>query len=110
MLPQFNPNLLKGVVAEYQHLTNNVQDHVEFMGYLGNCGFTAPFDWMAWTETVGDHWDSDTSLIDNADIDTLRKLVVAHQRIERTSEGHLEHLFDTGYMDKIFKRVEQLTP
>ena len=113
MLPQFNQYQLKGVVAEYQQLKNQGLKQVDiedFLGYLESCEFIAPFDWLNWVKTIGSHWQDDLGLIDNGDIETLRRLVMAHLRFNRGLDGHIESLFTNGYMDRVFNRVDQLTP
>lgn len=131
MLPPFNQNQLKGIVDGFRRMpgkASSVQqnayypangsaghhhslDEVEALfEQLNNSGFISTFDWAQWAQTMPQGWQTDANLLNNADVDTLRSLITAHQRIERTSEGHIDALFASGYLDKFFDRLEQLAP
>lgn len=87
---------------------HTLEDILELIAHLDSSGFTAPFDWVQWSSKLPPGWQTDPSLIDNADTDMLRGLMTAHIRVNRHSRGHLEELFRNGYMDKLFHRLEEL--
>ncbi len=69
---------------------------------------TAPFDWIEWSKQLPENWATTPSFLETAELETLRRLLVAHLRLERTVFGHIDTLFRSGYMDKFIDRLEQL--
>lgn len=131
MLPPFNQYQLKGVVDQYLRMPGNINKHHSggyhpaqgnaghnhsmreidgLMAQLDNSGFIGPFNWQDWSKNMPQGWETDINLLNNADVDTLRSLMTAHNRIDRTADGHLDGLFASGYIDKFFDRLAQLAP
>lgn len=73
-------------------------------GVSGN-GFIQPFDWMNWRE--GEQLVDDPVLLRRANLQTLRKLLTAHVRADRFSEGHLAGTFESGHILMILKRMAE---
>ena len=76
---------------------------LRFEQALYNNGFIQPFNWSAWAEGV--RLVDNPALIERASLQTVRKLLTAHVRADRFSEGHLAHLFQTGKIVMLLKRV-----
>lgn len=72
-------------------------------------GFTAPFDWQ--TEFNGREDDlKNITLVHSADLETLRKIMTAHLRIDRISGGyHLPLLIQSGYWAACIARIDDLS-
>src|ERR1700719_4708719 len=64
------------VVQEVQKLL------MDFVAALDQHGFTEVFDWNAWVASLNGAID-DPALLATADIDTLKKLITAHIRMNR---------------------------
>lgn len=79
---------------------------LDFLTALSSHGFIQPFQWMAWEE--GKQLVNNPALLQKVGMQTLRKLLTLHVRADRFSEGHLAHIFDTGQMTAILKRIETL--
>lgn len=87
------------------HLDDSVLD---LFTDLEKTGFIAPFDWHAWADELGPGWNNDRELLESADLDTLRRLLIAHQRLERVHRHHLDTLFRSGYMEALFRRLQEV--
>jgi hypothetical protein len=69
--------------------------------------FMVPFDWMK--EVPKASLDPDNlSELKTADAAQLRKLLIAHLRLDRFLEGHLERLLTSGYLDQLLARLKAL--
>lgn len=70
-------------------------------------GFTAPFDWQGeFGERLQDL--ENVEVLQGADLEQLRKIMTAHTRIDRFSDGHLDHLIRTGYWNRCIERLRML--
>ena len=78
------------------------------LGAMEMSGFIEIFDWMAWVESIGADNLNSTSYLKTADLETLRKLMSAHIRLERFSAGHIQKLFRSGYMQAFFEGLERV--
>ena len=47
-------------------------------------------------------------LLSKANLQTLRKLLTAHVRADRFTEGHLAAMFESGHMTMILKRIAEI--
>ena len=71
--------------------------------------FMEPFDWQ--TEFKGRDADlNDIGYVMQADLETLRKLMTTHVRIDRLSDGeHLNRLIASGYWGACLARMHELS-
>ena len=67
-----------------------------FIGTLNSTNFVYSFDYISWIQDSGISL-SDTSMLDEYDLDTMRKLMTAQIRIGRFAGGHIQHLLNCGY-------------
>jgi len=51
---------------------------------------------------------NDETLLEEADLETLRKLLTTHVRKDRFCEGHLDYMFECGHITAILERLQQL--
>ena len=79
---------------------------LDFIRALSGNGFIQPFDWMNWRE--GEQFVDHPELLRRANLQTLRKLLTAHVRADRFSEGHLAGTFESGHMRLILKRMAEI--
>ena len=92
--------------------TEDMQDIYEntiyrsFLTALDVTGFVAEFDYGSWIADLKDI--TDPALLDQADLEFLRKIVTAHVRFDRFLGGHLEELFASGYFVRVLERLEVL--
>ena len=80
----------------------------DFLRTLGENGFIQPFDWPQWVE--GQQLVDNPRLLLNASLQTLRKLLTAHIRADRFSEGHLAAMLESGHIGMILKRMAEIHP
>lgn len=80
---------------------------IDFAGALEQHGFIEVFDWNTWLASLGRPIE-DPSLLATADVDTLRKVITTHIRMERFVRGHLESLIRTGYFSAFLDRLQVL--
>jgi hypothetical protein len=78
-----------------------------FVKTLYSEGFIVPFDWPAWQEEAKQYLDNPT-LLDEADLSTVQKLLTTHVRKDRFVGGHLAAMLDNGHIHAILKRLEAL--
>ncbi len=65
------------------------------------------FDWLEWQETAEGYVTHPARLID-ADITTLRRLLLTHVRKERFVSGHLAAMIDCGHILAVLQRLDSL--
>jgi len=95
-------------VIQEPHELYGVEKIREFLTELDVSGFNLVFDYQAWMEEQTSGFHKDVTFLQKADLDTLRKLMTSHIRIERFVAGHLKELFDNGYMVAFLNRLEEL--
>lgn len=78
-----------------------------FIRALYEQNFVLTFDWFNWSETATKYQENPQAL-NSADLLTLRKLLTAHVRADRFTEGHLAAVLQSGHIVAILKRVRQL--
>lgn len=74
---------------------------------MSTSNFIAPFDWQAFIATLGRPAD-DPAVLQDADLDTIRRLMTAHVRTDRFVGGHLDRLTASGYIDTAMTRLREL--
>ncbi|MGW8250244.1 MAG: ADP-ribosylglycohydrolase family protein [Anaerolineales bacterium] len=87
----------------YFEYTSQVLD---FTRVLSVNSFIQPFDWMRWVE--GEQMVDNPGLLQKASLQSLRKLLTAHVRADRFSEGHLAEIFESGHVTLILKRLAEI--
>ena len=65
------------------------------------------FDWGSWTDEAKRYLASPDSLAE-ADLLTIRKLLTTHVRADRFMEGHLGHIFESGHIVEILRRLKAI--
>ncbi len=78
-----------------------------FFRSFDDSGLFIPFDWGNWQNEAA-RLCADPSLIQNADLLTIRQLLTTHVRKERFCEGHLAALCASGHIVSVLKRLKQL--
>nr|WP_281354525.1 DUF6508 domain-containing protein [Pseudomonas akapageensis] len=71
--------------------------------------FMAPFDWMKAFSGSKRAEMEDASLLDTADIEQVRRLLIAHVRADRFCPGHLSSIIRDGYLDRALDRLRVLS-
>lgn len=79
---------------------------LDFIRALSGNGFIQPFVWMNWRE--GEQLVEHPSLLRKANLVTLRKLLTAHVRADRFSEGHLAAMVESGQIRTILERLAEI--
>jgi len=69
--------------------------------------FTSPFDWQTEFESNPESLE-DVEQVKTAGLEDLRKIMTAHIRIDRMSNGHLESLIESGYWNQCLARMDEL--
>jgi len=83
------------------------RDVIDMLETMDETQFLAPFDWLAEFEDRREQL-LDPAVIDQADLETLRKIMMAHVRIDRQSGHHLDRLIASGYWQRCLARLAQL--
>jgi hypothetical protein len=78
-----------------------------FFRSFHDSGLFIPFDWPSW-QNEAERICADPSLIQKADLQTIRRLLTTHVRKERFCEGHLSSLCKSGHIVSVLKRLKQL--
>jgi len=79
----------------------------DFITVICATDFVAPFDWMTEFPKDDPRWD-DVHLLKEADAATVRKLLIAHLRLDRFSDGHLQRIMTSGYLEAALSRLRTL--
>jgi hypothetical protein len=83
------------------------QDVLDFLRTLEEEGFMCALDWAQW-QPVAERYIRHPELIEDADLDTLRKLLTAHMHKNRLSTGHLEGMLLRGHIVALLRRLKTL--
>ena len=62
------------------------------------------FDWMAWQHEALAYLDYRLRL-ETADLATIQKLLTAHIRADRFSEGHYDAILENGFLRDLLERL-----
>lgn len=103
----------ENVSRSVEHDTNVMEDRsfIAFLDALNYTGFVETFDYIAWAEQRGrknDMPENSAEEVKNMDLEELRKLITMHLRTERFAEGHMQKLFEEGFFNEFFNRLETL--
>ena len=90
-------------VFPYYNYNSEVHNFLEAL-YENN--FIQPFNWSNWDE--GKQLIDNSDLLDNASLQTLRKLLTTHVRADRFSEGHFAYMIETGHIVRILRRMAEI--
>lgn len=85
---------------------NYTPDVFDFIKTHSANGFIQPFDWMNWQEE--EQLMDRRTLLQKASLQTLRKLLTAHVRADRFSEGHLAAVFESGHITMIMTPMAEI--
>jgi len=94
-----------GVIAVATEL---LPDADAFFYDLYGHGWVVSFDWPSWSERMGTDYIESLEVVSEADLPTLRRLVTAHVRADRFSDGHFLHMLKTGYLTAVLRRLYEL--
>jgi hypothetical protein len=78
-----------------------------FVAALDREGFVIAYDWDAWLQASPDYV-AHSELLADADLETLRRLLTAHVRADRFTDGHLAEMHRTGHLAAILRHLEEL--
>lgn len=84
---------------------------LNFLDALNYTGFVENFDYIAWERQrsqANNMSENPIEEVENMDIEELRKLLTMHIRVERFAEGHMQKLYEEGFFNKFFGRLEDL--
>lgn len=78
-----------------------------FMHNLFENDFIQPFDWGEWqSEAV--RYVQTPAWLEQADLETLVKLLTLHIRKERFAEGHFAEMVECRHIQKILERLQEI--
>jgi hypothetical protein len=98
------PILEKGRSTEQPETTASFLDG--FTRDLYDAHIIYSFDWPSWQDTA-QHLVNDSSALQNASLEDLRKLLVTHVRKDRFCEGHLHGMFECGHLVEALRQVAE---
>jgi hypothetical protein len=76
----------------------------DFHQSLYQQGFIVEFDWVIWAEEL-ERYRSESGALQGADLLTLRKIITAHARKDRFSEGHFAGELQGGHLLAVLRRL-----
>ncbi|HMQ29469.1 MAG TPA: DUF6508 domain-containing protein [Chloroflexaceae bacterium] len=79
-----------------------------FVATLYREQFITPFDWVSWMPEVQRYVEGWDTALATADLASLRKLMTAHMRADRFSEGTLAAQFESGHITAVLRRLKQI--
>jgi O-acetyl-ADP-ribose deacetylase len=110
-LPLFEGPAESLYTEDTEHLTFTPFDYspelVRFIETLYEQNFIIVFDWPSWHDEASRYMD-DPDLVAQADLQILRKLLTAHVRADRFTDGHLAEMIDLGHLLAILKRLQAI--
>lgn len=78
-----------------------------FIDALHQHGFIRPFDWTAW-QAHAQRYVNDSTLLQEADMETICKLLTTHVRKDRFCDGHFADMVECGHVTAILRRLKHL--
>jgi len=85
----------------------NAAPIMAFGSALHESGLLIRFDWPSWQEEAARLYD-DPSLISQANLETIRRLLTTHIRKDRFCQGHLACACESGHIVAVLKRLKEL--
>ena len=83
------------------------EEALRFIQSLYDNGWVVSFDWPEWTEIAG-MYVKDAHKLDEADLNTIRRLLTTHVRQEKFCEGHMAQVFECGHLVAILRRLKAM--
>ena len=74
---------------------------------LYDAGLIVQFDWMEWTDQAQQYVNR-PELIEDADFDTICRLLTTHVRNDRFCDGHLSTMSLSGHVSALLQRLKAL--
>jgi Family of unknown function (DUF6508) len=90
----------------FPYFTLSPDSHAFYKALYDN-GWIVPFDWSSWQDEAV-RYVNDVTLLEEADLETLRKLLTTHVRKDRFCEGHLDCMFACGHLSAILHRLQEI--
>ena len=78
-----------------------------FQHILYEEGFIVDFDWPNWQEEAERYYQQ-PKLLDQADLETICRLLTTHVRKDRFCEGHLACMLRDGHIAAILHRLKEI--
>lgn len=75
---------------------------------LYRAGVVGGFDWPTWIRNDGRRFSQDPSVLASASLEDCRRLLAAHVRADRFTEGHLVEALRSGQVLAILRRIDEL--
>jgi len=76
-----------------------------FVSTLYKTDFLVEFSWPDWQDKALQYYKN-PSLLEHADLTTIRKLLTLHVRKDRFFDGHLSSMCEDGHIQSILRRLE----
>lgn len=117
MLPKIskkNMSIIMSATPDFKRLRSAGSTDAEwqkslelFLQLLYSQGFVQRFDWQS--EFSGkEQYLRDDAALSSMTLEEVRKVLIAHVRLDRLSEGHLNSIALSGYLEQLIKRLEVL--
>jgi hypothetical protein len=114
MLPPILPKDIDDILAFIRLYSINYasgaseDDIVNLIQIMDENQFIAPFDWVSEFSHGQDPRLHDAGLIAHANLELLRKIMVAHVRLERFSPGHLSMFLSSPAWEEWQNRLTEI--
>lgn len=79
----------------------------DFLEALYEGGFVYPFAWLRWQDKARRYYEEPERL-EQANLQTLRKLLTVHVRKDRFFDGHLPAMVESGHITRILRRLHAI--
>lgn len=81
---------------------------VKFIRALYSNGWIIDFNWPEWQQEAERFWNN-PEMIEQADVDTIKKLLTTHVRKDRFCDGHMAQAIKNGHIVTILRRLKELS-
>ena len=79
----------------------------EFVKTLYEHDMIVPLDWAHWHKRA-QQYQKDRTSVESADLATIRRLLTAHVRADRFTEGHLAAVLKSGHITAMLRRLKEI--
>lgn len=85
------------------------RDVLEFISEVQNGGWTPEgFRWIGWQKEAA-RYREDPGMVDSADLETCRRLLVTHVQLDCHRDGHLGEMIREGLIGRVLGRIKALS-
>jgi len=106
-MSEFKVELLLKYINIFENENLHTKIYMKFIKDVYESGLVYHFDWPRWEEDAKKYFNN-PDLLNNANLEIIRKLLTLHIRKDRFCDYHLEDMIRSGHISQILKRLREI--